>query len=173
VVPSQNIKDHFLKNWRKNVLFEGFDYYLFGEKQRKVKTRGEEYEIKTAPTQKICVWCGNPFEPTHGNSNYDSAECQEKAKKKRQKQKRDPIKGFLPILMKNHEILDKHFTDGKLEITFSEIEAYDLDISLCRRLNPPTEHVGKSMLDFGTYYLITDTNFQTFKIYKHEADHTT
>jgi len=123
-------------------------------------------------TEKTCRWCGDTFEPTHGNGNYCSTNCQGESKKARQKQRRDPIRRFIPILMRNHEIIDKVFGEGKLEINASEIEAYKLDISICRYINPPAEHAGKSMLDFGTYYLITDANFKTFKIYKHEADHT-
>lgn len=118
--------------------------------------------------EKTCLWCKNLFESNHGNDNYCCIEHQEEAKKERQKQKRDPIKSFIPILMKNHEILNKIYTNGKHELSANEIEAYGLDISLCRHMQAPQAFEGKLMLDFGTYYLITEHNFLTFKIEKHD-----
>ena len=116
---------------------------------------------------KTCLWCGEKFEPRHGNNEFCSTGCQDQAKRERQKQKRDPIKNFIPILIKNHEILDRIFNEGKTVISSAEVEAYDLDISLCRYLHPPPEHLGKILLDFGVFYLITESDFKTFKIYKH------
>lgn len=118
---------------------------------------------------KNCAWCGDEFTPKHGNNIYDTAECEEAARLDRQKRKRDPIARFLPILVKNHEVIDRLNREGKTEITRQEIAAHQLDISLCRHLQPPPEHEGKIMLDFGDYYLITEPEFLTFKIYKHEA----
>ncbi len=118
---------------------------------------------------KNCAWCGNEFTPIHGNSIYDTAECEEAARMERQKRKRDPIARFLPIMMKNHEVIDHLNNTDKTEITRQDIEAYQLDLSLCRHLQPPPEHEGKIMLDFGEYFLITDTDFLNFKIYKHET----
>jgi len=120
--------------------------------------------------EKTCAWCDDSFKFEHGNDIYCSDDCEDQARKKRQKQKRDPIRHFIPLLVRNHEILDDLIKDGKSEITNAEIEAYGLDISLCRHLNPPIEHHGKVMLDFGTYYLITETDFQIFKIHKHETE---
>ena len=117
--------------------------------------------------EKVCLWCGDLFTPNHGNDNYCCREHQEEAKKDRQKQKRDPIKKLIPILMANHEILDNLVIQGKSELTADEVEAYHLDISLCRHLKTQGEHIVKLMLDFGTYYLITETDFLIFKIHKH------
>ena len=120
-------------------------------------------------TEKQCPWCGDWFTSTHGNDSYCSVEHQDLAKKDRQKRKRDPIKNFIPILMGNHEIIEGIFNEGKLELTNVELEAYGLDLSLCRYLKPADEHQGKLMLDFGQYFLITDLHFLNFKIFKHET----
>src|ERR1039457_5238778 len=101
--------------------------------------------------EKPCLWCGDQFIPTHGNDNYCCTEHQDEAKKDRQKRKRDPIKGFIPILIRNHEILDELINKGKLELTRNEVEAYGLDISLCRHIQAPKEFEGMLLLDFGTY----------------------
>jgi hypothetical protein len=118
-------------------------------------------------TQKKCLWCGALFTPEHGNSKYCRTDHEDEARKLRQKVKRDPIARFLPILMGNHLIIDGLNNRGITELTKGEFEAYGLDISLCRHMLPPAEHLGKMMLDFGDYYLVTDPSFLTFKIYKH------
>ncbi len=122
-------------------------------------------------TIKKCAWCGEEFTPLHGNSIYDTPGCEEAARLERQKKKRDPIARFLPILVNNHEVIDHLTSKGKTEITKQEVEAYQLDLSLCRHLQPPPEHEGKIMLDFGEYYLITEPDFLTFKIYNHVTSH--
>ena len=119
--------------------------------------------------EKQCPWCGDRFTPIHGNDSYCSEEHRDLAKRERQKSKRDPIKDFIPILMANHEIIDGLYRKGITEISREELGAYRIDISLCRHLKPPTEHIGTLMLDFGEYYLLTETNFFKFKIYKHAA----
>jgi hypothetical protein len=116
---------------------------------------------------KKCAWCGDEFTPTHGNSIYHTVECEEASRLDRQKKKRDPIARFFPIMMSNHEVIDLLNSEGKTEMAKQEIEAYQLDLSLCRHLQPPPEHEGKIMLDFGEYYLITEPDFLTFKIFKH------
>lgn len=116
---------------------------------------------------KNCAWCGDEFTPLHGNSIYDTSECEESARLERQKKKRDPIARFFPIMMSNHEAIDRLIKEGKTELTRKDVDAFKIDISLCRHLQTPLEHEGKIMLDFGEYYLITETDFLTFKIYKH------
>lgn len=116
-----------------------------------------------------CAWCSDEFTPIHGNSIYDTAECEESARLDRQKKKRDPIARFLSILTKNHEIIDRFYNSGKTEITRIEMEAYNLDISLCRHLQPPPELEGKILLDFGAYFLVTEPDFLTFKINKYDS----
>lgn len=120
-------------------------------------------------TEKVCPWCGDLFTPEHGNDAYCCPDHQEQAKKERQKRKRDPVSRFFPILMRNHEAIGKLFADGKMELTAEEVIAYGIDLSLCRHMQPPLEHQGKLLLDFGQYYLITETNFLTFKIFKHDT----
>ncbi len=116
---------------------------------------------------KKCAWCGEEFTPLHGNSIYDTPICEEASRLDRQKKKRDPIARFFPIMMSNHETIDRLDSEGKAELTRKEVDAYKIDLSLCRHLQSPPEHEGKIMLDFGEYFLITGTDFLTFKIYKH------
>ena len=120
-----------------------------------------------------CAWCGGKFTPTHGNNKYCCDEHEDEARKLRQKNDRDPTARFLPILRDNHRIIAALVRAGKTELTKSEMDAYQIDISLCRHLQPPPEHEGKLLLDFGHYFLITESDFLTFKIYKHEQDTTT
>ncbi len=119
-----------------------------------------------------CRWDQVVFTPDHKNQIYCCDACYDAAKAKRQKQKRDPVKNLILILMSNHERIDNAYKDGKLELDLKAVEAYDIDLSLSRRLQPPSEFAGKRMLDFGMYFLITDNNFQTFKIFKHGTEHT-
>jgi hypothetical protein len=116
---------------------------------------------------KSCAWCGEEFIPLHGNTIYDSPECEEAARLDRQKKKRDPIARFFPIMIINHEAINRLYNEGKMEFTRKEVDAYNIDISLCRHLQPPPEHEGKILLDFGEFYLTTETDFLTFKIFKH------
>lgn len=118
---------------------------------------------------KSCAWCGEEFTPLHGNTIYDSHECEEAARLDRQKKKRDPIARFLPIMVSNHEAINRLYNEEKMEFTRKEVDAYNIDISLCRHLQPPPEHEGKILLDFGEFYLTTETDFLTFKIFKHAA----
>lgn len=121
------------------------------------------------PNTITCPWCGDDFTPDHGNDTYCGDDCKYDAKRDRQKTKRDPISRFIPILMANHEAIHYLSDMGKLELSRSEVDAYTIDISLSRHMQPPGEHAGKLMLDFGEYFLITDLNFLTFKIFKHDT----
>jgi len=123
-------------------------------------------------TQRECAWCGEIFTPRHGNDSYCSPDHNYQAKKERQKSKRDPIKDFIPILMTNHEIIDRIHQSGKTEINREELEAYKIDISLCRFLKMTSDKTERLMLDFGRYYLTTTADFLTFKIYKHATTST-
>jgi hypothetical protein len=114
--------------------------------------------------------CKEPFLPEHGNEEYCCDEHQEEAKLEAQKERRDPIKHFIPILMKNHERIETMFLQGMTEVTSEVLEAYAVDLSLCRHVKAPATHVGKLMLDFGTYYLITETDFLIFKLFKHDTN---
>jgi len=118
-------------------------------------------------TEKTCPWDGEKFTPTHNNEIYCSDACYDAAKAERQKRKRDPVRGLILILMNNHERIANVYTEGKTSLTNQELEAYGIDVSLSRHMQPTTEHSGKLMLDFGEYYLITEPNFLTFKICKH------
>ena len=115
----------------------------------------------------LLLRCSEVFEPEHGNQWYCCIEHQAEARKERQKERRDPIALFILILMRNHEVIDKLYNEGEIEPSRKLIEAYGFDISLCRYMQPPPEHHGKLMLDVGDYFLITDTQFLTFKIFKH------
>lgn len=118
---------------------------------------------------KKCAWCSEGFIPNHGNSMYDKPECEEAAKKERQKLKRDPIARFIPILVRNHEIISRLYLGGKTDLNKEEAEAYQIDFSLFRNLLPPVEHQGKILMDVGDYYLISEPNFLKLKIYKHDS----
>ena len=122
-------------------------------------------------TEKNCAWtvCGEKFTPSHGNNKYCRDEHEYEAKKERQKKDRDPTSRFLPILRNNHRIIAELFIAGKTELTRAEIEGYRLDISLCRHLKPSQQHIGMRMLDFGDYYMTTESDFLNFKIYKNDA----
>jgi hypothetical protein len=120
-------------------------------------------------TEKKCPWCGDVFTPEHGNETYCSTECQNDSRRHRQKQKRDPIAPFIPVLMENHAILHDLYKIGKKDLTPNEIGACKLDLSLCRYLQPPPPLFGKLLLDFGIYILVTDTNFLIFKIETHDT----
>lgn len=120
-------------------------------------------------TAKQCPWCEDQFTPTHKNEVYCSPACNSAAKAERQKRKRDPIKAFIPIMMNNHEQIEAMFMQGITEASMSQLEAFKVDISICRHLKSPPAIEGKLLLDFGEYLLITDTNFQKFKIEKHDT----
>ena len=119
-------------------------------------------------TQKNCLWCGREFTPAHGNDSYCCPEHQEEAKKDRQKKRRDPIKNFIPIMMKNHEQIERMVALGMLTCTAQQLMAFEVDISLCRFLKSP-QYPDNVVLDFGEFILITDSNFLTFKIEQHDT----
>ena len=113
--------------------------------------------------------CQKPFLPGHGNKKFCCDEHYDEEKLESQKEKRDPIKQLISIMTKNHERIHTIFLDGLAEVTIDILEAYGVDISLCRHLQPPAQHEGKIMLDFGAYHLIPETNFKTFKIFKNDT----
>ncbi len=117
---------------------------------------------------KKCKWCNEEFIPDHGNDTYCSDHDYD-AKRERQKQERDPIKHLLILLKDNHKALHSMFCDGILEANAVLLEAYRVDISLCRYLQSSTEHKGMLTLDFGQYFLTTDNTFSLFKLHKHNV----
>jgi len=121
---------------------------------------------------KACDWCGQLFAPEHGNDECCTDECAYEKKKWQQKQKRDAVKKFFPIMFLNNEMLEQMFDDGILKPTAKELENYGVDISMCRycHCSDGTDNI---MLDAGAYYLITEVNFQTFKLLKHDTENTT
>ncbi len=123
-------------------------------------------------TEKTCRWDQVVFTPDHKNQVYCCDTCYDAAKAERQKQKRDPVKNLILILMRNHERIDMAYKNGKRDLDKQGVEAYNIDLSLSRRMQPPAEFAGKIMMDFGTYFLLTETNFQKFKIFKHGTEHT-
>lgn len=118
---------------------------------------------------KNCKYCDEPFESEHGNSGYCTDECAMEAKKVRQKDLRDGIKSLLPILIQNHKILDEMFQKEQREFTEQQLQLDGIDFSLCRHLYPDLQNPKLRRLDFGTYYLETDNNFLTIKLFKHET----
>jgi hypothetical protein len=122
--------------------------------------------------EKNCDWCGLVFTPTHGNDGCCGDECAYEKKKARQKEKRDAVKKFFPIMFQNNEMLEEMYDAGILEPTIKELENYGVDVSMCRYCHS-TEGSNGIMLDAGAYYLITETNFQTFKLFKHDTESAT
>lgn len=118
---------------------------------------------------KMCAYCYTPFTPGHGNDRYCCHHHFDLAKKERQKQRRDPVARLISILMENHENLDGLNQQGKTELTRAEVYAFKIDLSLARYIQPPEEFKGQLMLDFGQYALITDKNFEHFKLIKHDT----
>ncbi len=119
---------------------------------------------------KKCKYCSESFDVEHGNSDYCGDECAMEAKKERQKILRDGIKSLLPILIHNHKILDELFQKEQREFTERQLQLEGIDFSLCRHLFPDSQSNNLRRLDFGTYYLETDNNFLTIKLYKHETN---
>jgi hypothetical protein len=116
-----------------------------------------------------CEWCGHAFELEHGNSKYCCNEHGDLAKKFRQEEKYSGVSSLLPILNNNHSILHR-LSHTKREIFNAvELESEGMDFSLFRRLYPERENLNLIRLDFGTFYLETEDNYQTFKLSKHET----
>jgi hypothetical protein len=116
-----------------------------------------------------CDWCGTEFEQSHGNERYCSEEHKNLAKKFRQGERYGGISPLLPILHHNHDVLEKLFYRKQDSFAAIELESESLDFSLFRRLYPDMNNNEMIRLDFGTYYLETDDNYQTFKLYKYET----
>lgn len=112
--------------------------------------------------------CSREFEPEHGNKVYCSEECYLKTKKSRQRRYRNGVKNLLHILLKNHKILDELWLTGKREFSEEELLQEGLDPSLCRHTFPNRNSKQFRHMDFGGYYLITENNFSSFKLYKNE-----
>jgi ribosomal protein S10 len=113
--------------------------------------------------------CGESFIPTHLNESYCCEEHKDEAKRDRQKLQRDCYKRFIPIYIKNNEIMADLFAEEIKELTAESIEKYGLDLSLCRICKAQPEYPESILMDFGAFYLLTDKNFLTFKLYKHET----
>jgi hypothetical protein len=117
----------------------------------------------------ICPWCNKEFKSNHRNKSYCSDEHRMEAKKERQKEKRDPIKVFFPIMMKNHEQLKLMFNIGLKEVTGKQLLAYGVDISLCRHIKQDSENGEIHSFDFGEYCLIYDKSYSKYKISKNDS----
>ena len=119
---------------------------------------------------KYCNYCDDEFEAENGNSGYCSDECRTKARKFRQDERYHGIRSLLPVLHGNHALLESLFlSKGNKIYTGRELELEGLDFSLFRKLYPDPDNQQIVHLDFGTYFLETRDNFQTFKINKHET----
>lgn len=119
-------------------------------------------------TEKTCLYCQKPFVPAHGNKEYCCDSHYDEARRERQKQRRDPVARLIAILMENHEKIYAAYLSGKTELNQEEISARQIDLSLARQVKPPAGHEGL-MYDFGEFSLLTDRNFQTFKIIKNDT----
>jgi hypothetical protein len=113
-----------------------------------------------------CQQCGEGFIPENLNNVYCSIPCYKSSKAIRQKNQRDPIKRFIAIMTRNHEILDKLFSEGYDELSQEELKYFKIDISMCRLLKPG------NILDFGDYALTPDQNIQSFKLQKNDSSST-
>lgn len=116
-----------------------------------------------------CDYCGEDFELEHGNSRYCCGEHRDLARKFRQTEKYQGISSLLPILHRNHELLDTLYSKKLEDFSAEDLEAEGLDFSLFRRLYPERDNRNWIRLDFGTYFLDSTDNFQTFKLSKNET----
>ncbi len=113
-----------------------------------------------------CEYCGEDFEQEHGNLRYCCNEHRDLARKFRQGEKYNGISSLLPILYRNHQLLEKLSYTKQESFSAEELEAEGLDFSLFRRLYPERNNREWIRLDFGTYFLDSKDNFQTFKLHK-------
>lgn len=117
-----------------------------------------------------CDYCDSEFEQEHGNDRYCCDEHRDLARKFRQGEKYKGISSLLPVLHHNHLLLEKLSYRKQESFTEEELELEGLDTSLYRRSYPEASNQDWVRLDFGTYYLDTQDNFQTFKLFKHETE---
>jgi len=122
--------------------------------------------------EKVCKLprCSELFQPDHGNQEFCCPQHQEEDKLNNQKANRDPVRHFFPIMMRNNRQIGLMLQNGLTEVTDTMLEAYNVDVSLLRLVKPAPGLEGKVFLDSGSYFLITDSNFKTFKIQHHEPD---
>ena len=113
-----------------------------------------------------CEYCGEDFEQEHGNSRYCCDEHRYLARKFRQGERYNGISSLLPILYHNHHLLEKLSYKKQDSFSAEELEAEGLDFSLFRRLYPERTNREWIRLYFGTYFLDSTDNFQTFKLNK-------
>jgi hypothetical protein len=124
-----------------------------------------DFEPKKCQLQR----CGEPFTPKHLNEGYCSFEHQNEAKRARQKLHRDSYKRFIPLFIKNNDRMAELIANGITNLTPEDIDRFELDISLCRTCRPPDNYPDSIMMDFGEFYLLTNKNFLTFQLFKHET----
>lgn len=117
----------------------------------------------------LCPNCKETFDEKHGNDVYCSVRCEDLAQKKRQKEERDPVKELLLIVKHNHKGLKAMDDAGIVEPSRDDLELYGVDISLSRFIHLPGLEEGQIVMHFGEYNLITDKDFQKFKIIKNET----
>jgi hypothetical protein len=118
---------------------------------------------------KQCRYCGLEFIANHGNDGLCSEECTKGARKLRNFNRYNSVSSLLPVLLRNHGLLNFLYKKKQLTVTAEELENDGLDFSLFRRLYPEPNNISLVRLDFGTYYLDTEDNFQTFKLNIHET----
>lgn len=119
--------------------------------------------------KKKCKYCGKKFVPVHGNNSFCSVACKKAARTLRNYKRYNSINRLLPVMLANHEVLLALDNKKITEVTVQELESEGLDFSLFRRLYPDPGNNLLVRLDFGTYFLQTEDNFKTFKLYRHEA----
>ena len=117
--------------------------------------------------------CGKPFTPAHDNETYCRREHQYIARKIRQRLHREIFKKFIPIYIRNNEIMAGLFAQNIAVLTVNDIEVYGIDVSLCRYCYSTTGAPEEILMDFGAYSLTTDKTFTTFKLSQNEANNNT
>lgn len=119
--------------------------------------------------EKKCNFCKKEFPVNHGNDSYCSDACDDAARKLRGYKRYNSIKRLLPAMLANHELLHELFEKNLFDFTVQELEAEGLDFSIFHRLYPEPKNDLFIRMDFGTYFLDTHDDFQTFKLCKHET----
>ncbi len=118
---------------------------------------------------KVCKYCGDIFISTHGNDGYCSEECEKEARKLRNHLRYNSISSLFPVMLANHKLLEGYFEAKRFDFSGEELENDGLNFSIYRKLYPEPNNLDLIRLDFGTYYLETNKNSQTFKLYKNET----
>jgi hypothetical protein len=118
---------------------------------------------------KFCGWCEGEFKPKHGNDRYCCIDHEDAARRFRQAGRYNAISPLLPILYRNHQILESLFDTMQITYTSHQLESAGIDFSLHRRLYPDPENELLIRLDFGAFFLESTDNLRTFKLAKYGA----